>query len=448
MLGLRDLDDVLLEALRIKAGSQKKFRHLLVDEFQDINAVQHELVNRWSAKSQSLFVIGDPDQAIYGFRGAKADCFDTFLAAHPDALVIRISRNYRSTPQVLEAALSVITHNPGMERSLAAHQAAGEPIRLMEAPDAFSEAVGIAKEIGKMVGGVDMLEAQHAEGLFPVVRSFSDIAVLCRTHRQLEQIENALVHDSIPCVISGHDDFLSSKTVQGMIGFFASLLDTHDSASVHAALDGLWRLPSALSQRAIVALSAFEPGRIDPDQLRQELCDFPLLQPWAEAVCHFAAAKREKPRKQLEQLARMCEADDADVQKLLNTAVFYDDMAELIASVRTGEEADVRRAAGSGYASGAVRLMTLHGAKGLEFPVVFLAGVTSGTLPMERAHQACNIEEERRLFFVGITRAREELILSCGGSPSSFLSELPSHISRSSLRARNRVPKMEQLSLF
>ena len=425
MLNLRDLDDVLLDALETKA-CPKKFRHLLVDEFQDINAVQHELVSRWSRNSQSLFVIGDPDQAIYGFRGAKADCFDTFLAAHPDAQVIRLSQNYRSTPQVLETAMAVINHNSGKERALLARRKGGEPVRVMEAPDSFSESVWIAREIAQMAGGVDMLDAQHSNGDRAIMRSFSDIAVLCRTHRQLEQIEAALAHDSIPCVVSGHDDFLSDKSVQGMIGFFASLLNTKDSASVHSALDGLWRLPPALTQRAIVALSAFEPGRIDPEVLMEELADFPLLQPWAQAVCHFASAKREKPRKQLEQLAKMCTLESDEVKKLLNTAVFHDDMASLIETLHMGEEADVRRVSGSGYASGAVRLMTLHGSKGLEFPVVFLAGLTAGSLPLERVHQTTNLEEERRLFFVGVTRAREELILSCSGTPSAFLQEVPS----------------------
>ena len=192
MLGLRDLDDLLLHALQTPVGSRKQFHHLLVDEFQDINAVQHALVSHWSQKSRSLFVIGDPDQAIYGFRGAQADCFDTFLAAHPDTQLIRLSQNYRSTPQVVEAALSTIRQNPGTERHLHAHQPDGLPIRLMEAPDAFSESVWIAKEIARMAGGVDMLDAQHDHSERTVSRSFSEIAILCRTHRQLEQIENAL----------------------------------------------------------------------------------------------------------------------------------------------------------------------------------------------------------------------------------------------------------------
>ena len=447
MLGLRDLDDLLLHALQTPVGSRKQFHHLLVDEFQDINAVQHALVSHWSQKSRSLFVIGDPDQAIYGFRGAQADCFDTFLAAHPDTQLIRLSQNYRSTPQVVEAALSTIRQNPGTERHLHAHQPDGLPIRLMEAPDAFSESVWIAKEIARMAGGVDMLDAQRDHSERAVSRSFSEIAILCRTHRQLDQIENALSHDSIPCIISGHDEFLSDKAVQGMLGFFTSLLDHHDSPSLHAALDGLWRIPAALIQPAAVALS--QQNELDANLLFETLTDFPLLRPWLDAVRALAPRlHQEKPRKLLESLAALCQLESDAVDKLLNAAVFHSDLASMLSSLRMDDSADIRRVSGSGYASGAVRLMTLHGAKGLEFPVVFLAGVAEGSLPLERAHMDSDIEEERRLFFVGITRAREELILTCGGKPSTFVDEMPSSMLCGNIRARNKVPKMEQITLF
>lgn len=445
MLGLRDLDDVLLDALDAPVRGKRMFRHLLVDEFQDINAVQHALVLHWAQESQSLFVIGDPDQAIYGFRGAKADCFQAFLAAYPDAQLIRLSRNYRSSPQILQCALSVIRRNPGMERTLEPCAPSGADVRLRQAPDGFSEAVWIAKEIARMTGGVDMLDAQNAQIEPSVSRAFSDIAVLCRTRRQLEQVEMALAHDSIPCVICGRDDFLQSKTIQGMLGFFSSLLDPSDGISLCAALDSLWHVPPALAQRAAVALL----GGTDSERLAAEVCDFPLLTPWVEAVGQLAhPARKIPPRKQLETLAQLCRLDTPDISKLLNIAVFHESMAELLSALRMGEEADIRRASGSAYASGSVRLMTLHGAKGLEFPLVFLAGINAGVLPMEHAHAACDTEEERRLFYVGITRAREELILSCGGNPSAFWAELPPNLIRGSIRPRNRVPKVEQLRLF
>ena len=179
--GVRDLDDVLLEALKADVQGKRPFTHLLVDEFQDINAVQRELVRHWSAAGKTLFVIGDADQSIYGFRGANAACFDELKAVRPDLQVLRLEENYRSAPAVLRSALSVIGHNPGGTRVLHANRPEGAPVRVMTAPDAFSEGVWIAKEIGRMVGGVGMLEAQ-TQGT-DAARSFGEIAVLCRTRK-------------------------------------------------------------------------------------------------------------------------------------------------------------------------------------------------------------------------------------------------------------------------
>lgn len=449
VLHLRDLDDLLLDALQADVHAKRMFHHLLVDEFQDINAVQHALVSHWSEHGKSLFVIGDPDQTIYGFRGADAQCFELLLSRRPNANCISLSKNYRSTPQILSLAGSVIAHNPGPERKLVPTAASGCAVRLMQAPDGFSEAIWISKEIARMAGGVDMLDAQAAGNDRAVTRSFSDIAVLCRTHRQLEQIETCLAHDSIPCVISGRDSFLEDDTVQGLLGFFASLLDPCAGPSLHMALNALWRVPDALCQRAAVALGSFGGAQIDTNSLTQLLQPFDLLKPWVEAAeALYPRIRREKPRKLLEALANLCGAKGRPVEQLFNAAVFHSDMAGMLDALLAGEEADIRRASGTGYQSGAVRLMTLHGAKGLEFPVVFLAGVTAGALPLEHVSESADLAEERRLFFVGITRAREELILSCGGAPSAFLADLPRDVARIQARARNRIPRTEQLRLF
>lgn len=442
MLGLGDLDDVLLDALNVDMGKKKAFSHLLVDEYQDINPVQRKLVQHWSQHGKTLFVIGDADQSIYGFRGASARCFEELLLDRPDTQTIRLCENYRSTPQILDCALEAIRQNPGEERLLRPNRQDGPQPRLMQAADGFSEAVWIAHEIARMAGGVDMLEAQRMEGLTPTVRSFSDIAVLCRTHRQLEQMETCLRHDSIPCQIYGRADWLEDAQVQGLLGFFESLRDSGNAEALHSALEGLWRLPGALCQRAAVALSNLPESGMEAFQA--ELADFPLLSPWADAVSHFLPIwTKEKPRKLIQGLAERCSLKGRPLEQLLSAALFHSGMGEMLDTLLLGEESDIRRQSGTGYASGSVRLMTLHGAKGLEFPVVFLAGVNEGTLPMERADE----EEERRLFFVGITRAREELILSCGGAPSPFLEGLNVH--RGDIRTTGHVPqRVEQLSLF
>ena len=444
-LGLRDLDGLMLEALEVDVSGRRGFTYLLVDEFQDINPVQHALIAHWSQAGQSLFVIGDPDQAIYGFRGADADCFARLLSQKADAQVVRLTRNYRSTPQVLALAARVISKNPGGERALIPTRPDGAKVRAVQAPDPLSEGIWIAREIARMAGGVDMLDAQHMAR--EAARPFSDVAVLCRTRRQLEQIETCLAHDSIPCVIYGRDAFLEDAAVRGALGFFASLTDPQDAPSLTACLTALWRVPAPLCQRAAAALSQSAGEADRPAFLRRELSDFSPLAPWLDAAeALFPRMAREKPRRLLDALCALAGLKGRAVEHLLSTAVFFSTMGGLLDTLRSGEEADIRRASGAGYQSGAVRLMTLHGAKGLEFPVVFLAGVTKGALPLEHETLPADAAEERRLYFVGITRAREELIVSCGGEPSAFFAEIPGE--REAVRSRPRPVRMEQLSLF
>ena len=442
--GYRDLDDVLLDALKMPADSLPMFHYLLVDEYQDINGVQRALVAHWS-QGHHLFVIGDPDQSIYGFRGAAADCFDRLLAEHPGARKIRLELNYRSTPAIVESALRVIQNNPGGERALKAARPEGPRVRLVRLGDEFSQGVWIAKEIARLTGGVDMLEAQAGEGERGR-RAFSEIAVLCRTRRQLEQIASCLRHDSIPCEISGRGDFLESEKAQALLGFFEALLEPENTLALGSALKGLWHCPPGLIQRVqteIVQRDALKTGAF-----RQALSAFDALSPFLSAVEQLLPLlRKEKPRKLLEALARAAGLRGREVEALLNTAVFSADMPAFLDTLRLGEEGDVRRLSG-GKPSGAVRLMTLHAAKGLEFPTVILAGVDKGRLPLQRAKEAVSPEEERRLFFVGITRAREELILTCGGEPSPFLSELPPGIEQCVGPSFARRAEAQQLSLF
>ena len=153
---------------------------------------------------------------------------------------------------------------------------------------------------------------------------------------------------------------------------------------------------------------------------------------------------REKPRRLLDALCALARLKGRAMEHLLSTAVFFSTMGGLLDTLRSGEEADIRRASGAGYQSGAVRLMTLHGAKGLEFPVVFLCGLTEKVLPLVSSRET-DEEEERRLFYVGITRATEELVLTTRGDPSPFLAELPSTVKREKALEK---PWAQQLSLF
>lgn len=198
--GILDFDDLLLETLHLfeEEGKNKTIRqgfsYLLVDEFQDISPVQYRLIQEWNKGGRELFVIGDPDQAIYSFRGSDARCFEKLREDYPQITTICLEQNYRSTPQILEAASGVISQNDGPERRLIPQRQAGTPVRLVTASGEMSEDIFVAKEINRLIGGIDMLDAQgHLEtGDDLRARSFSDIAVLYRTNRQAELLETCL----------------------------------------------------------------------------------------------------------------------------------------------------------------------------------------------------------------------------------------------------------------
>ena len=396
-LGARDMDDILLEALRTDAFVP----HLLVDECQDINAAQRRLMMKWSERGQSLFAIGDPDQSIYGFRGASAACFEELGRAFPDLTVMSLNRNYRSTPEILAFARQVITQNPGGERPLTPQRACGLPVRAGCAPDAAAEADWIAGEIQRMVGGMDMHEA-HSDR---PVRAFSDIAVLCRARRQLEVIERALRRADIPCQVSGSEDMLADPAVRAAIAMFRSLLEPENAFFARLA---------AASPRA----GAVREGLL---------------------ACPDAS-----PEQRTRDYMRLSGQASQGLERLAAAAAAHKDMPSFLQALLLGEEADVNRLAGRRTPSGAVRLMTLHAAKGLEFPAVFLAGLEDGDFPLRRRGEVENLQEERRLFFVGITRAQEELILTCGGRPSAFF---PAETQAERFAIRPRI-RAEQLSLF
>ena len=227
-----------------------------------------------------------------------------------------------------------------------------------------------------------------------------------------------------------------------MLGFFRWLRHPEETISLHSALHILWKCPDALIQQVQVASR-------DIGNLRARLAPFELLTPFVDtAESLLPALASQPPRKLIDQLAKATVRKGKAIEQLLDAAVFHKRMDAFLDALETGEEADIRRRSGGEKASGAVSLMTLHGAKGLEFPVVFLAGINDGELPHHQEGEETNVEEERRLFFVGITRAREELILSCGGEPSPFLSECPASVIRSQIPKKQPAIRMEQLSIL
>ena len=447
--GAVDFDDLLLRAAEreLTPTQRRRFTHLLIDEFQDSNPLQLELICRWSQKGESLFVIGDPDQSIYGFRGADSGCFEKLRQRCPQLETLRLVKNYRSTPQVLGCAMPVIAHNPGPARDLEPQAPAGPPVRVLQGEDDLHQAAAIAKEIARMTGGMGMAEAGQDRSR-ERYRSFSDVGVLCRTHRQAQLVERCLRHDSIPCQVTGREDLLQRREARGMLAFLQAVRDPTDTAALSTCLELVWDcLPETIS--AVVDLSRAAGGwnRAFSGDSRAFLGEFRAVSGFFQAAQgYFQPLQTEKP---LALLTRW-EGERGPfpgLEQLKNMAVFYPTTAAFLDALLLGEEADLRRGDGRNYASGAVQVMTLHAAKGLEFPVVFLPFLDQGSLPLESEHRPADIGEERRLFYVGITRAQEELVLLCGPQPSPFLAELPpGRAAWEHLPSRQPIP--EQLSFF
>ncbi len=447
--GAVDFDDLLLRAAEqdLTPGQRRRFTHLLIDEFQDSNPLQLELICRWSQKGESLFVIGDPDQSIYGFRGADSGCFEKLRQRFPQLETLRLVRNYRSTPQVLGCAMPVIAHNPGPARDLEPQAPAGPPVRVLQGEDDLHQAAAIAKEIARMAGGMGMAEVGQDRSR-ERYRSFSDVGVLCRTHRQAQLVERCLRRDSIPCQVTGREDLLQRREARGMLAFLRAVRDPADTAALSTCLQLVWDcLPETIS--AVVDLSRAAGGwnRAFSGDSRAFLGEFRAVSGFFQAAQgYFQPLQTEKP---LALLTRW-EGERGPfpgLEQLKNMAVFYPTTAAFLDALLLGEEADLRRGDGQNYASGAVQVMTLHAAKGLEFPVVFLPFLDQGSLPLESEHRPADIGEERRLFYVGITRAQEELVLLCGPQPSPFLAELPA--GRAAWEhLPSRQPTPEQLSFF
>ena len=447
--GAVDFDDLLLRAAEqdLTPGQRRRFTHLLIDEFQDSNPLQLELICRWSQKGESLFVIGDPDQSIYGFRGADSGCFEKLRQRFPQLETLRLVKNYRSTPQVLGCAMPVIAHNPGPARDLEPQAPAGPPVRVLQGEDDLHQAAAIAKEIARMTGGMGMAEAGQDRSR-ERYRSFSDVGVLCRTHRQAQLVERCFRRDSMPCQVTGREDLLQRREARGMLAFLQAVRDPADTAALSTCLELVWDcLPETIS--AVVDLSRAAGGwdRAFSGDSRAFLGEFRAVSGFFQAAQgYFQPLQTEKP---LALLTRW-EGERGPfpgLEQLKNMAVFYPTTAAFLDALLLGEEADLRRGDGQNYASGAVQVMTLHAAKGLEFPVVFLPFLDQGSLPLESEHRPADIGEERRLFYVGITRAQEELVLLCGPQPSPFLAELPpGRAAWEHLPSRQPTP--EQLSFF
>lgn len=431
---LLDYDDLLLETIKLFSPDspneiqKQQFPYLLVDEFQDISPVQYRLIKVWHQTGKELFVIGDPDQAVYSFRGSDERCFERLYEDYPDAVRIRLTDNYRSTPQIVKGAAEMIFSNGGWEREITPVCKDGGKIRIVTAKTGLSEGIFIAKEINRLIGGIDMLDSHGQPSLDEEkkLKGFSDIAVLYRTHRQAELLEKCLKKEGIPYIVAGREEFLTQSSVRGSISFFRCLLNKEDILSRKLCHKLLWKQNEA---QALVEGAPEFAENLDK---------------------YLPRIKKDKPKKLIDSWIKdMDFEEDTAMQKLAGMSLFYKNMEEFLEAVAFGEEGDLKRCMGKGYTRDAVTLTTLHGSKGLEFPVVMVSGVTKGFIPLQLGFAVQNLEEERRLFYVGMTRAMEQLILIRGSEPSEFIDDIGKdiRIEEDAVNKQN-FNGMRQMSLF
>lgn len=482
--GAMDFDDLLLNTERLfrehpeaRFAEESRFDHLLIDEYQDTNGLQYQIVKALASRHRNLCVVGDDDQSIYGFRGAEVEHILHFKSDWPDAKVVRLEDNYRCTEWIIHLANNLIAHNKARhDKVLRAARGRGVAPRFLAFEDEESEADAIAAEIHGKINRQDdeRIPASH-------------IAILFRTNEQPRAFEQALRRAGIPYVLVGGQSFFDRKEIKDLLSYLRVLANPLDEVSLLRIINTPARGIGTSSIEALLK-KAVEEGA----PLMKVLPDAPKIasvsQPAANAIGEFLALLdefRARSRRELlsqwfpEFLARVNYKAEIErqykdpseqetrwntVEQLLNSIVTYENRSESPSLIGFVEETtlmsqgdddddDKRR-------EHSVTLMTLHSAKGLEFPEVYLVGMEEGILPHKRSvieqisHGSSAIDEERRLAYVGVTRAQNVLTLSYAKGrmkwgklrnqlPSRFLLEMRGQTDKSQEIAQLAV---EQLS--
>jgi len=384
------------------------------------------------------------------------------LQDFPHARLFQLATNYRSTQTIVQAATAVITHNsPRQPLHLRAVQAAGKPIRLCTAPSELAEGIAVVRQISHMVGGADMVQAdQHAERA-DNARSFSDFGVLVRTGQQAEVLEQCFLQEGLPYRLIGHTSFLDAKHVRQALAFSRYVLQPADKLRFLQVLEVEAFCPDQTTLAEVRRQVQPQTGALDLHALGATVpAVASQLQTLATAVERYRPFVSASPVVFLQNWqAEYGVADDPDLERLLRLAERVASLEEFFETILLGKEADheYTRAKGATPAE-AVKVMTVHAAKGLEFPVVFICGVEEGLLPVQT--KGAEVAEERRLFYVGLTRAREEVVLFRARvrqrhgkrqqpAPSPFIGELPSALLvEEEMEVPRQDKRVTQLSLF
>ncbi|MCY0885589.1 MAG: UvrD-helicase domain-containing protein [Firmicutes bacterium] len=428
----------------------RRFRYILVDEYQDTNQSQYRMIRDLARGSGNLCAVGDDDQSIYGWRGADMSIILNFQRDFPEAKVVRLEENYRSTGTILAAANAVVRHNrERLGKELWTRRGDGEPIRRYEAADEESEAWFIAQSLHEAVRRGYKL---------------SDCAVLYRTNAQSRAIEMALSRAGIPYRMVGGTRFYDRREVKDLLAYLRVAYNPLDELALDRIVNvprrgigevALSRLHGFRTRMGISLFEALERAEEVPDlagaaqRASKELAA--LFRRWQAAAAEPGGLAELVERVAREsglaaslhqERGREAEERQENIGELISEARRFEQqvdgqgtLGDFLSWVALATDLDAAGEAAEGQ--GGVWLMTLHSAKGLEFPVVILAGLEEGLLPHGRSlDDAHALEEERRLFYVGITRARDALFLTQAKSrtiqgrvgpttPSRFLAEVP-----------------------
>ena len=456
-----DFDDLLLKTVQlfetnsdVLEAYRERFQYILVDEYQDTNSVQFRLVKLLAEKHRNLCVVGDDDQSIYKFRGANIRNILDFELVFPDAKVIRLEQNYRSTGNILTAANGVIRNNLGRKaKTLWTDNKVGDKVQIRQFESAYDEADYVVRDIRARIA---------RDG-----RNYNDFAVLYRTNAQSRLFEERLVSAGIPYKIVGGINFYSRKEIKDVLAYLKTIDNAKDDLAVRRIINvpkrgiGLTSI-NRIQDYAIAQEMSFYEALLDATHIPGIGRGLGRLESFAALIEHFKAdngtmSLTDFTEEVLEETGYLKELED---EGEMEAKVRIENIDELISKVSAYEETcEARHEAAtlSGFleevalvadidsldeSKNYVVLMTLHSAKGLEFPHVFLTGMEEGVFPGYMSTMSSDqeeIEEERRLCYVGITRAMEELTLTLAmkrmirgetqyNPPSRFLQEIPTEI--------------------
>ncbi|AIZ34999.1 DNA helicase II [Pseudomonas parafulva] len=447
--GVIDFSELLLRALDLWRDHpgllehyQRRFRHVLVDEFQDTNAVQYAWLRLLAAGGDSLMAVGDDDQSIYGWRGAKIENIHQYTADFPDAELIRLEQNYRSTGGILKAANALIANNSGrLGKELWTDLGEGEPITLYAAYNEHDEARYVVESIERVI----------KDG-----NSRNDIAILYRSNAQSRVLEEALLRERIPYRIYGGQRFFERAEIKNAMAYLRLLEGRGNDAALERVINVP---PRGIGEKTVEAIR--EHARHSQSSMWDAMCQLlaakalkgraaSALGGFIELMEHLAAKVSEMPlhtmtQTVIEQSGLIVYHQEEKGEK---GQARVENLEELVSAARNFETSEddgdlSPLSAFLGHASleagdaqadeheDSVQLMTLHSAKGLEFPYVFLVGLEEGLFPHKMSlEEPGRLEEERRLAYVGITRAMRQLIMSYAETRRLYGSETYNKVSR------------------